>query len=625
MITFLLFAIIGFLYFASEVLRPLALAILLAFAMVPISKMMERRGIPRVPATVITVVLVLGTLGFIGYQVGQNLNHLAEDLPKYQSRIEEKAKSLKPGRANTITNVANFVKNIGRILSPRGAEQGADSDASEAALEPMKTIPKVQVVQEEDFGGGLLELAGPYVEALGTASIILILVIFLMIHREDMGDRLIRLFGRGRISLTTRTLGEVGQRISRYLAMFAAVNTMFGTVIGLSLWALGLPYPILWGFLAGSLRFIPYVGAATAFILPVIFSFASTDGYGTTIGIVVVFGVLEVLANAVLEPIIYGKSTGVSALALLVSAMFWTWLWGGLGLLLSTPLTVCLAVLGKYVPSLKFFATFLHEEVDLDPGVRFYQRLLATDQDGATGVVDESLKLHTRADVFDKVLVPTLSMAERDYASGDIDEREQAFIHRVIADILDDLMEEPEVSLAILAKVDACQVETGPAGGAAKAEEDSPCPSILALPANDATDVLVLRMLAVLLVPSGLKLEIADTVESPLKTVDRVEQEDPSFVLISHLPPDGLTAACYLTRRLRARFARLPILVGRWGVSGDDDAGSVKISAAAERLAGVGATTIFSDLSEARDRIIELAKGKAGEATATPVGTSVKG
>ena len=218
-------------------------------------------------------------------------------------------------------------------------------------------------------------------------------------------------------------------------------------------------------------------------------------------------------------------------------------------------------------------------------------------------VLDESLKQHTRADVFDRVLIPTLSMAERDFAAGDVDEREQAFIHRVIADILDDLKDEPEVSLATLAKVEPCQDDPTHAGG-------STCPKIMAVPANDSTDILALRMLDVLLTPSGLGLEIADSVESPLQVVDRIDDEKPTFLLISHLPPDGLTAACYLTRRLRARFARLPILVGRWGASGDDDAGSIHLSAAVERLSGIGASSVFGDLAEARDRLIEMAKAQ---------------
>lgn len=300
----------------------------------------------------------------------------------------------------------------------------------------------------------------------------------------------------------------------------------YGLVIGLGLWALGIPYALLWGFLAGALRFIPYAGPAVAFALPMLFTYASTPGLVKPLEVLALYTVVEILAMMVLEPVIYGKTTGISALALLVAAMFWTWLWGAVGLLLSTPLTVCLAVLGKYVPSLGFFATFLREEVDLEPGVRFYQRLLAMDQDGATAVIDTVLKKHPRAEVFDKVLVPTLSMAERDANRDEIDERELAFIHRFALDVLDDLDGEPEMDLATLSAA------TAVAGSAPAAS-----PKVLALPANDATDVLVLKMLAQLMASSGLPIEVVEEVETPLRVVDRVTSEAPDVVLISHLPP----------------------------------------------------------------------------------------
>ena len=216
----------------------------------------------------------------------------------------------------------------------------------------------------------------------------LILVLFMLMGREDLSDRIVGLFGHRQVSLTTRTMEEIGQRISRYLATFALVNSGFGLVIGLGLGLIGVPYAVLWGCLAAMLRFIPYVGPAVAFVLPLVFSFAHFPGWAQPLEVVALFGVVEVVLNSFLEPVIYGKTTGVSALGLLVAAMFWTWLWGTLGLLLSTPLTVCLAVLGKYVPSLRFFATLLGEEAELEPDVRFYQRLVALDRDGAIEVVE---------------------------------------------------------------------------------------------------------------------------------------------------------------------------------------------------------------------------------------------
>ena len=429
-----------------------------------------------------------------------------------------------------------------------------------------------------------------------TAFIVLILLLFLMINRESMSDRITQLFGQGKISLTTRTTAEVGQRISKYLTIFASMNTAMGIIVGLGCWAIGIEYAVLWGFLAGALRFIPYAGPATAFALPLLFSIAAYDGWHKPLMLVALYLVLEVAANMALEPIIYGKTTGVSALALLVAAMFWTWLWGPIGLLLSTPLTVSLAVLGKYVPSLHFFATFLHEDIELDPSVRFYQRLLAGDQDGAMAVIDELLKEKPRAELFDQVVIPTLSMAERDHARDEIDDRQMAFIHRATNVVLEDLADEPEITLKTLARETEVQAaDTGVA-------QTSAAPvKILALPAHDETDALVLHLLDLLLKPTGVDLEIGAVDASPLAVVERIASEEPDLVLISHLPPDGLTAARYLVRRVRARFPKLPIAVGRWDHDSEGEA-------AAASLTKVGATTVFNSLGDAREFLTHQTK-----------------
>ncbi|WP_435009295.1 AI-2E family transporter [Tundrisphaera lichenicola] len=574
-----IFAIIAFMFQAGEVLKPLALAILLSFALVPISKLMERVGIPRIPSVLLTVLVVAGGLGFIGYHVGLQLNSLALELPEFEENIKGKISLMQPKKATAFSEITKVVGDVSNSMAPTKEE----------------VVQKVQLVSEPNFVSQISTTVGPFIEILGAGFFILILVLYLMINREDMSDRLIRLFGRGKISLTTRTIEEVGYRISKYLAMFAVMNSLYGLIVGLGLWAFGVQYALVWGVLAAALRFVPYAGPAIAFALPMVFTYATTPGYVKPLEVLGLFAVLEVALNMVLEPVIYGKTTGISALALLVAAMFWTWLWGALGLLMATPLTVCLAVLGKYVPTLSFFATFLREEVDLDPGVRFYQRLLALDQDGATAVIESSLKKHPRAEVFDKVLVPTLSLAERDFARGDIDERDQVFIHRVIREVLDDLSGEPESDLATLSAASPLPTPEGQAPPAP--------PKVLALPANDATDVLTLKMLDLLLEPSTITLMIVEEVETPLKVVERVEVEAPDVVLISHLPPDGLTAARYLVRRIRARHPKMTIIVGRW-----DEASEAE--SAAERLGSVGSSGFLGSLAEARDYFVALTQPK---------------
>ena len=346
-----------------------------------------------------------------------------------------------------------------------------------------------------------------------------------------------------------------------------------------------------------------------AFVLPLVFSFAHFPGWAQPLEVVALFAVVETALNSYLEPVIYGKTTGVSALGLLVAAMFWTWLWGTMGLLLSTPLTVCLAVLGKYVPSLSFFASLLGEEVELEPDVRFYQRLVALDRDGATEVVDNAVKQMPRVEVFDRVLVPALSRAERDFAHEELNDVERAFVWQVVGDVLDGLEGTADFDLSTTAPSGNGSHAAGAGNGAVESV------SLVGVAVEDTSDVLILRMLAQLLSGSGLSLQIlADTdSDSPLHLAEQVAESPPRAVIVSHLPPEGLTMACYLVRRLRAHLPDLPIEAGHWGESRN-------AAAAAERLVGAGASHVVSTLADARDRIVRAAlPAKKPEAVASPL------
>ena len=581
-VMFVLIAVVAAMSLAAEVLKPLALSVLLSFALSPLARMLEKRGVPRAPAVILTVFLTLGTLGGIAYAVYGQLEQIAGDMPKYEKQILAKIDNLKLGEPNKFQGL-----------------QKVTDDVAEKINQDKKGFPdiqSVQIVSQPDFRKRLESSVGPYLEMAGVGAFVLILVLFMLMNREDLSDRVVQLFGRRRVTLTTRTMDEVGQRISRYLAMFATVNSTFGLIVGLGLWAIGIKYAILWGFLAAALRFIPYIGPGTAFALPLIFSIVTAEkGSWQPIEVAALFGILEVAANSFLEPIIYGKTTGVSALGLLVAAMFWTWLWGPLGLLLSTPMTVCLAVIGKYVPSLGFFAILLGEEAELPQDVRYYQRLLALDQDGAAEIVESGLKGHPRAEVYDTIIIPALSRAERDYSRDELDDREQAFIRRVVGDTINELEGTPDITLTAAAGL-------SPAldGSAKKTIK------IAGIAANDASDALVLKMLEQLLTPSGCAMEIITDTESPLRVAEHLASAMPDLVVLSHLPPLGLTPARYLVRRLRARFKDLPIIVGRWAEAGAS-------ADAVKGLTEVGASQVALSLVEAREKILAIVGSKQAE------------
>jgi predicted PurR-regulated permease PerM len=584
-LTILIFTIITFMYFAGEVLKPLALSVLLSFSLAPGARLLERSGLPRVAAVVMTVLITLGLLAVIGYVVGQQLTSLANRLPDYQQNIETKLRGvIKPEQESTTDRLKNMAEQVTAKME-KPPSRGSSGEVP---------IQKVEVVTQPWFQERLRSSLGPYLELLGIGSFVLVLVLFMLLGREDLSDRIVGLFGHRQVTLTTRTMQEIGQRISRYLAMFALVNSCFGLVIGLGLGLIGVPFSVLWGCLAAMLRFIPYVGPAVAFVLPLTFSFAHFPGWVQPLEVVALFGAVEIALNSFLEPVIYGKTTGVTALGLLVAAMFWTWLWGTLGLLLSTPLTVCLAVLGKYVPSLWFFATLLGEEVELRPDVRLYQRLVALDREKAIEVVETALKQRPRVEVFDQILVPALARAERDVARTNLDRTEQEFVWRIVSEILDRLEAMPDLSLGSPASL--IDREHGSNGGVPAI---SPVP-LVGLAVQDTSDTLVLRMLGQLLSPSGCTLEIITDTESSLQVADRVSEHSPNLVVMSLMGREGLTLGRYLLRQLRARLADMPILVGRWGEADD-------LAPDAARLVEIGASSVVVTLADARARILSLA------------------
>jgi hypothetical protein len=428
-------------------------------------------------------------------------------------------------------------------------------------------------------------------ETLAVGFFVLILVLFILLHRDELNDRIVRLFGDRLVTKTTRTMEEVGHRISRYLAMFATVNSTFGLIVGVGLYLFGIPYAVLWGFLAAMLRFIPYAGPATAFALPVIFSIAHFDGWKQPLEVIGLFATLEVLANSFLEPVIYGKTTGVSALGLLVAAMFWTWLWGAVGLLLSTPLTVCLAVVGKYVPSLSAFGTLLGEETELEPDVKLFQRLIAFDQPGAMKLIEDQIKKHTRTELFETTLMPTLGRMERDYALGAIEEKEREFTIRIVHDLLEQLAAAPETTLATV--------------GTEENPESAPRSTIVGIPADAEVDSLVLEMVSIILTPLGFDFQQLPGDLSPLAVSEQVTLLEPELVVISHLAGRGTGKARYLVKRLHTVNSVTPIVLGCW-------IPRKRSGLLIDRYRQVGARSVVFSLTELRDRVMELTRLKDG-------------
>ena len=404
-------------------------------------------------------------------------------------------------------------------------EMGQNLSPSEQAGEPRGTdeLPfSVRVLSSpasplQVFGG----MFGTLLEVLGTTGIVIVLVVFFLIRREDLRDRFIHLVGKGQVTVTTQMLEDAGTRVSRYLSMLFLINVTFGISVGIGLYLIGVPNAILWGILAAALRFIPYIGPWIAAAMPIGLSMAISTGWVATILTVVLFVVLELFNNNVLEPWLYGKNTGVSAVAVLVAAVFWTWLWGPVGLLLATPLTVCLLVVGKHVPQLSFLDILLGNEPVFEPKKRIYQRLLAGDQEEAAELFEDYLEHKPLVEVYDTVLIPALALAETHWHRGELDEGKHKFILQSLKEMIQDRGERQQ---EMQAKEDAADAQEADGDSSRADETDSSRLCILCLPARNEADEIAAMMLAQVLETAGCLVQAVSVTSLASEMVDLVEQ-----------------------------------------------------------------------------------------------------
>ncbi len=567
----LLFAL---LYWAQAVLIPVALSLLLTFLLTPVVEWLERMRLGKASSVIVAVALAFSILAAMAWMITSQLTTLATELPKYEANIKKKIADVRQmGKGGTLEKVQQSVEEI--------KEEINKTEPQKSEARPREVV--VRGKEATTFWPVPLE-AGPLVERLAGAGLAIVLVIFMLYERADLRNRLIRLIGYGRLTVTTRALEDAASRISRYLLAQSVINASYGIAVGVGLFFVGLPYAALWGLLAAFLRFIPYVGPWLAAILPTVLALAAIQGWLWPIAVIALFIVLELLTNMVLEPLLYSDSAGVSQVALLIAIAFWTWLWGPLGLLMATPLTVCLVVLGKYVPQLEFISVLMSDEPVAENDIIFYQRLLAGDKAEAAEIVSEYLKNHPAEQVYDDVLLPALNYAKLDRERGGLSEEEKESIVGMIREILETVDR-------------GLQPVT-----AGEAEELSPQKiHILACPADDESDEVASIMLRQALNAQKYELEIMPEEKLASEVIDAAAKRNPGVVCIAALAPGGHAQARYLCKRLRNRFPDLKIIVGRWGLRGETD------DAQRSLLAG-GADRVATSLLQARDEIVNLGR-----------------
>jgi predicted PurR-regulated permease PerM len=598
------------LYFAQEVLIPIALAILLSFLLGPLVTRLEHLRMPRPAAVILTVVLSFSLLFGIGYIVYNQLGELKSDTAQYKANIHDKLQSLR-GPHGPLGWLKTAGTEMKQALAP----------ATEPA-NPTQSNPLPVRVVNSDTGGSqqspfdLFRSIGAIVLGpIGTALIVTVFTVFMLLQREDLRDRVIRLVGTNQLTLTTQALDDAAKRVSRYLLMQSIVNGSVGVFIVAALWTIGkingISFPAvgLWGLLACLLRFIPYVGIWVAALLPVLLSLAVYPHYRVVVETLCAYGVMEAIAGNFFEPLLYGSSTGIATLAVLVAAAFWTWLWGPVGLLLSTPLTVCLVVMGKYVPQLEFLTILLGEEPALSPPDRIYQRLLASDHEEAADLLDEYSKKMPLQELYDTILIPVLTLAEVDIARGTLEHPRHDALQEAVRALIDELFDQAKV-LEAKAQAQLLVDQARGDGDAGKMPAVRPgslpkgcVVNIVCLPASDAADEIAAIMLGQLLELRGYCVLVGSTDHLASERVDSVVSTEADLVCVSALPPAAITHARYLCKRLHAKLPEIEMVVGLWGTAGD-------LNRARERISFVKSVQLAGSFKQAIDQILQLAQPK---------------
>src|SRR6202051_128886 len=424
--------VITALYFARVMLVPLALAVLFTFVLAPLVSVLERIRIPRFLAIFLVVGIAVSGIGIMGWTVGNQLIDVTNQLPSYKTNIKEKIDAIHNPKNRKLDKAADAMKELGKEIAenPPTPTEPAASSLKNSGNNKSAAQPKALPVQVFQPASNPLESLNSVITPLGSAVIVVVLTIFMLAGREDLRNRLIGLVGHGHLNLMTQALDDAGSRVSRYLVLQLVINACFGVVIGVGLYFIGFSNSMLWGVVAALLRFLPYVGSPLAAVLPILLSLAIFPNWTGPVATIGLYLIVEMLVGNFLEPLIYGANTGISSFAILFAAIFWTLIWGPIGLLLSTPLTVCLVYLGRHVPALHFLNIILGDQPVLSPEAHYYQRLLASDQAEAKQVLEDHLKTHSLEDLYDAVLIPALALAEQDRHHDDLEEITEQFIFK---------------------------------------------------------------------------------------------------------------------------------------------------------------------------------------------------
>lgn len=622
---FILVAIItavAALYIAKEILLPIAMAILLTFLLTPLADRLERYRIPRIPAVLLVVTFAFAILGGLTWVVANQLIDLTTQLPAHEKDLIDKLESIRPNSptlarvGKTLTDLRDVLTNgrdkkqqPDRAASTNGdkvqpqessaaapasdKDESSDRSAATKAIESLATAAiapdsTAAAAADQTVAVKVVEMPpsplqqlqswlGPLVAPLTGAGMVVILVLFLLLDRENQRARFIQLFGRTHLHATTEAVHDVASRVGRYLRALFLVNAGYGAAVGIGLWFIGVPGAVMWGTLGFALRFLPYIGPWIAATLPIFVSVATSAGWTQPLLVLGWYLFVELISNNVVEPLAYGNSTGVSTVGVIIAAIFWTWLWGPIGLILSVPMTVSLLVTARYVPQLRFITVLFADEPPLTPAERIYQRLLAFDYNEPRKLAERHLKENSLAAFYDDILVPALVLAEQDRHSGLLNEEQAEFVSESAEDLVAELDETADHIAASSPKADDRKDKEMVVAGL-------PSARVLCIPLRDDADELASRMLVQLLKEAGFDADAGAAKSLTSELVDQVAESDSDIVVISVLPPIAPRDSRLLWRRLRARYPNLPIVIGFWTATNEKQSLAEPVADASSRV-----------------------------------------
>src|SRR5271165_3929175 len=563
---------IAALYFGREVFVPFVLAIGLSFALGPAVLLLRRWHINRVVAVIVVVVLAFSVIIGIGGLIGTQLAHLAENLSGYQTNITEKIHSLRGTTTSSgvVRGAATMLSDLGNEITKPPEKAGRPAANGPVALAPgvqqQKPVP-VEIRPSDPTPVQLiLEVAGPLLQPLATAGIVLVFVIFFLLQRQDLRDRFIRLAGARDLRRTTLALDDAGHRLSSYLLTQTAINASVGLLVGTGLWLIGVPNPALWGILTMLLRFVPYIGPfiAAAFPSAVAVAVAVDPGWAMLFWVVGLFLVVELITGYVIEPWLYGHKMGLSGVAVLVAAAFWTLLWGPVGLLLSTPLTMCLVVLGRHVEHLQFLEVLLGDQPALAPEESFYQRMLADDPDEAAHQAEAFLKDKPLSVYYDEVAIRGLALAQLHVNRGALDHAHRVRIKEAVEWVIDDLSDHDDASSPPLeegATEVAALLSVLSREELARGWRET---AVLCVAGRGSLDEAAAAMLAQLLEKHGIGARVVPSEAVSVANLSRLDVTGVQMAYLSYLEPGNFANPRYLVRRLRRRLPQAKIVDGFW-------------------------------------------------------------